>query len=69
MITLTPLSVSKQLSIQSSGDSATTVDYMEYVACLVCKEAELMRADEAVLLPTLYRTFIHKKHTQKVYFP
>lgn len=52
---------SKMSQIYDSRESATMSDYLEYVACKVCKKlGECMKKDEALLLPSLHKEFANE---------
>ena len=52
---------SKMSMIYDNRENATTSDYLEYVACKVCKKlGECMKTDEALLLPSLHKDFANE---------
>ena len=52
---------SKMSMIYDNRENATMSDYLEYVACKVCKKlGECMKTDEALLLPSLHKEFAYE---------
>ena len=61
---------SKMSQIYDSRESATMSDYLEYVACKVCKKlGECMKKDEALLLPSLHKEFANEAVANLFMFP
>ena len=51
----------EQASIYERRDLATLSDYFNYIVTLICQKiGEKMKADEAMLLPNIYRAFVHE---------
>ena len=59
-----------QVSVYTRRESVTMGEYLEYIVCLIGKfVAGKMKNDEAILLPNLYRDFMHELQAHKAYFP
>ena len=61
---------SKQVIIYDKRATAKIGEYLEYIVCKLCTYmGERMKADEAMLLPKLYKLFTNEFLAQKQHFP
>ena len=52
-------------SLQGKGENIESIDFYEMVMCIIAKNLiALLKADEAVLLSTLYKSFVDKVYSE-----